>query len=164
MAVTLLTLFSFTVAAGLISGIYPAFFMSGFMMIPSLKGQIGSRTGTTLFRKALVTFQFVITIMMIAGSYIVYQQLNYIQNKNLGLNKDQVLTFHIDNDELREKTASLKEAFLRSPLVESVSAASNPIGNNNIGSNGIYFEEESKTPGEAGSFFQLNTEDTKLHG
>ncbi|MHA4842665.1 ABC transporter permease [Flavitalea antarctica] len=152
MAVTLLTLFSFTVAAGLISGIYPAFFMSGFMMIPSLKGQIGSRTGTTLFRKALVTFQFVITIMMIAGSYIVYQQLNYIQNKNLGLNKDQVLTFHIDNDELREKTASLKEAFLRSPLVESVSAASNPIGNNNIGSNGIYFEEESKTPGEAGSF------------
>ncbi|HTE24812.1 ABC transporter permease [Flavitalea sp.] len=151
MPVTLLMLFAFTVVTGLISGIYPAFFMSGFLMIPSLKGQIGSRTGTALFRKGLVTFQFVITIMMIAGSYIVYQQLNYIQNKNLGLNKDQVLTFHIDNDQLREKTAAIKEAFLRNPLIESVAAASNPIGNNNIGSNGIFFEEESKLPGEAGN-------------
>jgi putative ABC transport system permease protein len=151
MPVTLLLLFSFTVIAGLLSGIYPAFFMSGFLMIPSLKGQIGSRTGTVMFRKGLVTFQFVITIMMIAGSYIVYQQLNYIQNKNLGLNKDQVLTFHIDNQELRSKTAALKEAFLRNPLIESVSAASNPIGNNNIGANGIFFEEESKVPGEAGT-------------
>jgi putative ABC transport system permease protein len=88
---------------------------------------------------------------MIAGSFIVYQQLHYIQNKNLGLNKDQVLTFHIDNEQLREKTAAVKEAFLRNPLIESVSAATNPIGNNNIGSNGIYFEEESKLPGESGS-------------
>ncbi|RYE53116.1 MAG: FtsX-like permease family protein [Sphingobacteriales bacterium] len=88
---------------------------------------------------------------MIAASFIVYQQLNYIRNKNLGLNKDQVLTFHIDNQELREKCAAIKEAFLRNPLIESVSAASNPIGNNNIGSNGIFFEEESKSPGEAGS-------------
>jgi putative ABC transport system permease protein len=151
MPVTLLLLFAFTLITGLLSGIYPAFFMSGFLMIPSLKGQIGSRTGTTLFRKGLVTFQFVITIMMIAGSYIVYQQLNYIQNKNLGLNKDQVLTFHIDNQQLREKTTALKEAFLRNSLIESVSAASNPIGNNNIGSNGIFFEEESKVPGEPGS-------------
>ena len=149
--VTLLSLFGFTIITGLISGIYPAFFMSGFLMIPSLKGQIGSRTGSVIFRKGLVTFQFVITIMMIAGSYIIYQQLNYIQNTNLGLNKDQVLTFHIDNQELREKTAAIKQALQQNPLIESVSAASNPIGNNNIGSNGYNFEENSDIKGRAGN-------------
>jgi len=148
--VTVGSLFGFTVVTGLLSGIYPAFFMSRFMMIPSLKGQIGSRAGTILFRKGLVTFQFVITIIMIAGSYIIYQQLHYIQNKNLGLNKDQVLTFHIDNQQLREKTASLKEALIQNPLIEAVSAASNPIGNNNIGSSGYYFEEENTANNGAG--------------
>jgi putative ABC transport system permease protein len=147
---TLVALFGFTVIAGLVSGIYPAFFMSGFNMIPSLKGQIGSRTGTVIFRKALVTFQFVVTIIMIAGSFIIYQQLNFIRNKNLGINKDQVLTFHIDDNKVREKTAALKQALLQNTQIEAVSAASNPIGNNNIGSNGFLFEENSSVAGSPG--------------
>jgi putative ABC transport system permease protein len=141
---TLLTLLGFTIVTGLLSGVYPALFMSGFLTIPSLKGQIGSHTGTVVFRKALVTFQFVITITMIAGSYIIYQQLHFVQVKNLGMNKDQVLTFHIENQEIRHKVSAIKDDFLSNPLIEGVSAASNPIGNNNIGSDGYNFEEENK--------------------
>ncbi|MET0244096.1 MAG: ABC transporter permease [Flavitalea sp.] len=151
-APTSAALLLFTVTTGLLSGLYPAFFMSGFLTIPSLKGQVGSRTATVLFRKALVTFQFVITIVMIAGSFIIYNQLDYVKNKNIGLNKDQVLSFHVGNRELRNKIPALKQALLQNPLIESVSAASNPIGNNNIGSNGYYFEENSDQKGTSGSF------------
>ncbi len=143
LAPTLAVLILFVVVIGLISGIYPAFFMSGFKMIPSLKGQIGSQTGTLLFRKVLVTFQFVVTIVMIAGSFIIYEQMRYVQNKHLGVNKEQVLTFHIDAESARKKTAAIRQALLKNPQVEAVSAASNPIGNNNIGSGPFFFENES---------------------
>lgn len=143
---------------GLLSGVYPAFFMSRFKLIPSLKGQIGSRTSTVFFRKALVTFQFVVTIVMIAGSLIIYQQMRFVQNKNLGINKDQVLTFHIDDNDLRTKTAAIKQAFLTNPNVEAVAAASNPIGNNNIGSNGFFFEERT----DSGTIGTMSTSARKV--
>jgi len=141
----------FTLVAGVVSGIYPAFFLSGFRTIPALKGLTGSLHGSAIFRKSLVTFQFVITIVLIAGSAIIYQQIHYVQNKNLGFNKDQVLSFHISNKKVREQIPALKQQLLQNPLIESIAAASNPIGNNNIGGNGFHFEQESGKPGVAGT-------------
>jgi putative ABC transport system permease protein len=92
---TLLLLTGFSLFAGCLSGIYPAFFLSGFKLIPSLKGQTGNHTGNLIFRQSLVVFQFVITIAMVAGSFIIYQQLQYVSKKDLGFNKDQVITFHL---------------------------------------------------------------------
>ena len=124
---------AFALIAGGLSGIYPALFISGFKLIPALKGLTGKHTGNLRFRQSLVVFQFVITIAMIAGSFIIYQQLNYVSSKNLGFNKDQVLSFHITSNEVRNKIPLLKEELLRNPLIESAGAAGNPIGNNNIG-------------------------------
>ncbi len=124
----------FTFIVGLLGGAYPAAFLSGFRTIPSLKGQQGNMSSTVLFRKSLVTFQFVVTIFLIAGSSILYLQLQYMQNKNLGFNKDQVLTFHISNREVREHIEDLKMQLLQDPSVEAAAAAGNPIGNNDIGS------------------------------
>ncbi|HMH31827.1 MAG TPA: FtsX-like permease family protein, partial [Puia sp.] len=126
------------------SGLYPAFFLSRFSTISALKGQAGSRFSGILFRKTLVTFQFVIAITLIAGSLVIYHQLQYVLNKDLGFNKEQVLTLHIQNRDLRTKIPAIKEKLLQNPLIESVSAASNPIGNNNIGSNGYFFEQDGK--------------------
>lgn len=148
---TISVLALFTLAAGIVSGIYPAFFLSGFRTIPALKGLTGSMHGSAFFRKSLVTFQFVITIVLIAGSAIIYQQMHYVQNKDLGFNKGQVLSFHIGNKKVREQIPALKQQLLQNPLIESVSAASNPIGNNNIGSNGFNFEQESGKPGVTGT-------------
>ncbi|MDB5089558.1 MAG: hypothetical protein JWR09_3552 [Mucilaginibacter sp.] len=124
----------FALLIGIISGIYPALFLSGFNTIPAMKGQLGNQSSTILFRKGLVIFQFVITIVMIVGSCVIYQQLHYVLNKDLGFNKSQMLTFHIHNKGARAKTEEIKAQLLQSPLIQSVAVAGNPIGNNDIGS------------------------------
>ncbi|HVS95296.1 MAG TPA: ABC transporter permease [Puia sp.] len=118
---------------GLAGGLYPALFLSGFRTIPSLKGQQGDQSKTVLFRKSLVTFQFVITIFLIAGSAVIYLQLRYMENKDLGFNKDQVLTFHLSDPGVRQHIEELKTQLLQDPAVEAAAAAGNPIGNNDIG-------------------------------
>lgn len=147
---TIVILVAFSLLTGVLSGLYPAFFLSNFRTIPALKGQMGKQGGNILFRKTLVTFQFVITIVLIAGSGIIYQQIQFALNKNLGFNKDQVLAFHMSNRAVRSELPALKQQLMQSPLIQSVGGASNPIGNNDIGSNGFNFEEESGTPGVPG--------------
>ncbi len=123
----------FALLTGILSGLYPALFLSGFQTITAVKGQMGSQAATLIFRKALVVFQFVITIVMIAGSCIIYRQLHYVMNKDLGFNKAQTLTFHIHDKSARTKIAAIKSQLLQNPAVEAVGIAGNPIGNNDIG-------------------------------
>jgi putative ABC transport system permease protein len=138
---TLTTLVLFAIAVGLAGGLYPALFLSGFKTIPSLKGQQGNQRNTILFRKSLVTFQFVITIFLIAGSAVIYLQLHYMENKDLGFNKDQVLTFHLGNPAVRQHIEELKTQLKEDPAVEAAAAASNPVGQNYIGTGPVYFEQ-----------------------
>jgi putative ABC transport system permease protein len=132
-AETIAALAIFSFFTGMFSGLYPALFLSGFGTISAIKGQVGSQSATILFRKSLVIFQFIVTIVMIAGSCIIYQQLNFVMNKDLGFNKAQVLTIHIGDKSARTKIAALKSQLLQNPAIESVGIAGNPIGNNNIG-------------------------------
>ncbi|HWV65161.1 ABC transporter permease [Chitinophaga sp.] len=125
---------------GLLAGVYPAVFMSGFKVINSLKGKLGNG-GHAGFRKGLVTFQFAIAIILTGSTMVAYDQLQYMMHKNLGFNKDQVLSFHLPDQQMRNKIPVLKEQLLRNPLVQQVAAASNPIGRNNIGGHGFFFEQ-----------------------
>jgi len=151
---TLAMLFAFTLFTGLAGGFYPALFLSGFRTIPALKGQQGSQKTNALFRKSLVTFQFVITIVLIAGSITLYEQLRYMHNKDLGFNKQQVLTFHIDNPSTRARIADLKTRLLKSPLIESAGGAGNPVGNNDIGSNAFDFQRNDGSMATEGRMVQ----------
>ncbi|MEO3408475.1 ABC transporter permease [Mucilaginibacter sp. CAU 1740] len=139
----------FALATGILSGMYPALFLSGFRTIAAMKGQMGSQATTILFRKSLVVFQFVITIVMIAGSCIIYRQLHYVMNKDLGFNKAQTLTFHISDKQARTKIATIKSQLLQNPAVEAVGIAGNPIGNNDIGSDYFNIGVDGKANSES---------------
>lgn len=140
----------FIIVLGLVSGSYPAVFISRFKEIPSLKGQLGNLSNSVLLRKSLVVFQFVVTIIMITASLVIFNQMKYVLNADLGFNKEQVLTFHIDGQKVREQVSTIKDRLLQSPLIKNVAAASNPIGNNDLGSRGCTFETPEGTfSGEA---------------
>lgn len=138
---TFLVLTGFALFTGLISGSYPALFLSRFKTIPALHGQMGNLSNSILFRKSLVIFQFVITVIMIVGSLVIYRQMQYVSHKDLGFNKDQVLTFHIHDQDVRKQTAAIKTQLLQNPLILGAAICGNPIGNNDIGTHGFVFEK-----------------------
>lgn len=84
-------LFLLPIFVGLIAGYYPAFIMSSFKPIEAFRQKINTGFLKSNIRSLLVIVQFVVTLILIIGTVVVYQQLNYIQSKNVGFNKDQIL-------------------------------------------------------------------------
>ncbi|MEH6304595.1 FtsX-like permease family protein [Olivibacter sp. CPCC 100613] len=108
---------------GVLSGIYPALFLSGFKPISVLKGIFKTGENTFSLRKALVVFQFSISIILIVGTLIVFRQLQYIQNKSLGFNKEQIVVLN-NNQGLDGTFQSFKTSLLANPNVKEVGRSS----------------------------------------
>jgi len=107
---------------GVLSGLYPAFYLSSFKPIEVLKSRMaGKKNGVTL-RGALVVCQFVISIFLILGTLVVYRQLNYIQHVNLGFSKEQIIILH-GTQALEEKVDVFKEQLLSHASIKNVSTS-----------------------------------------
>lgn len=129
--VLLIKLLGITVITGLIAGSYPAFYLSSFQVSSVLKGGFKSGKGALLFRKSLVVFQFSLSILLIIATLVIYNQINFIKNKNLGMDRHNLIFLHLEGD-LRKNMEAFKTELLSKSAIEEVTFTDhNPM---NIGS------------------------------
>jgi len=124
----LLLLFLAAIGIGLLAGIYPALVLSSYKPTAVLKGRFATGTKGNFLRKGLVISQFSISIALIIGTIVVYSQMNYMSNLDLGFKKDQVLVLDTNSDKNKD---ALKQAISSLPNVTNVSLSSSVPGGGN---------------------------------
>ena len=124
----LLTAFGGTLLMGFLAGIYPSYYLSSFKTTDILRGG-GEGEGRSVFQSTLVVLQFGLAIGMIICTFVVLQQLYYVMNKDIGINKDHILLVDL-NDDANNIFKTLKTELKASPRVLGVTASGQRLGNN----------------------------------
>jgi len=144
---------SIIVIIGFVAGICPALLLYSFSIIESLKGKLRMGSKGSFFRKALVVFQFSVSVLLIISITIILSQMDYVRNTDLGFSKEQSLLVRIDNNDFYNAKSLFKSSLQNNPSVINVSLMSGEPGGFHDGHG---FEAEAQ-PGQK---FQFNTEFT----
>lgn len=105
----------------LLAGLYPALFQSGLNPLSLLKSKFQLGKGNISIRRSLVVFQFIISIVLIAATIIIYQQMQYVNKKDMGFDKEKMLVIDVNSGYVSRSEAMVKDEFAKIPHVKSVS-------------------------------------------
>ncbi|MEO9869487.1 ABC transporter permease [Ekhidna sp.] len=114
------------IVLGVISGSYPAFYLSSFRPVQTLKGTIKVGKGATTPRKVLVVLQFAFSIVLMISTIVIFQQINLVKNRDLGYQQDRLISVELTND-LSDNYEILKQELMSSGMVESVTRSNSQI-------------------------------------
>lgn len=136
-------------ATAIVAGSYPALFLSSLKPVRVLKGSLKFSLNAALFRKGLVVFQFVLSLLLIVGMIVIYRQVNYIQTKNIGYNRENLLYLPIEGDLIKNYSVFKQEAAMEQSILNISKMRNSPT---NIGHHTTSIYWEGKDPGLTVSF------------
>ena len=154
-----LTVLGIFLGGGILAGLYPAFVLSNFIPIEVLKGKFHHGTKGNTLRKGLVITQFVISIALIAGTFIVYNQFSFMQNQDLGFKADQnlVVTAPIYSDStMQQKIATFKRELMQNPKIGGVALSNEIPGNPVAWSNLIRKPQDRKETASGATYVSID--------
>jgi putative ABC transport system permease protein len=129
----LFLLLAIALFTGLVGGSYPSFYLSSFKPVSILKGALSKASGNVNLRRVLVVLQFSISMIMLICTWVVYSQLSYLNTKNMGFSKEQVMTVIVNTGEdERSKIFAMNNEFRTLPGIRTVGTGSCYPGNSNI--------------------------------
>jgi putative ABC transport system permease protein len=136
-----------TLFAGLLSGIYPAFYLSSFRPAAVLKGKLVHHLSAALLRKGLVVFQFTISIGLILGAIVIGMQMNLFNNQDMGFDKDRQIVLPLQGKQEAANYNVLRDQLQKSPFIKTITSGSCYPGIANI------FDMPFYAPGKTGKDF-----------
>jgi len=123
-----LTMAALAILTGFVAGSYPAFYLSEFRAIQVIKGNFTSHISAAGIRRSLVVFQFVLAITLITAVIVIYSQLSYIKEKDLGFDKDQKLIFSFYTTDVQDQVPSFMNDLRQVAGIKVISKANNYLG------------------------------------